>query len=384
MALSPQVQAALAEELGSHPKYKTRAEFIGRIWPADRWQLGLWPVPPSGPVEELALPLGLEPLDLETTAGSVTQMLEGVDDADAKFALAGIWCAGASSGELLAEFALGLASRENAIDWVGYVARFAEQRDIGPGYWLAISKHISWGNSSPAQIGRSLGLLLTLQNSTSEDAKKVLNTILAQDTVPNALRESLQASRQSTISGSQGGAGRRWWSSLALWLSGLAIVRAFLKALGLLIGYRTSATCTVSDLDVELSSETKVFGRSVRKAVRRIPRGNLLEVSIVTELGWTAAAVGVIALALGFLVGARVFAGGLISFEARLMGTGIGIALVGAVIDVALFKLWLKAKGRCSLHLTFANKACPAFTLTGCNQADALAIARELRPSAKR
>ncbi len=135
-------------------------------------------------------------------------------------------------------------------------------------------------------------------------------------------------------------------------VTGLVLVRGLLGLIArFLLGFRRLATVRIRQGAVELKSETRLFGREIRRAQALTPIKDVRAVQLESRSRFLYMLFGFGFLAVGVFAGMHWFVDGLRAGYPYLMLLGAGILLAGIVVDLVVFLFVPKAAGKSRLVL---------------------------------
>jgi hypothetical protein len=141
-------------------------------------------------------------------------------------------------------------------------------------------------------------------------------------------------------------------ATVAMALTGVLFVVAFVRVLArLALAYRRPADVTVTSSAVRVNSRTLVLGRSVRERDVLLDRKGLVGAACEVRFARAAFYAGLASLALGSLIGVRVFVDGVRAASPSLLFAGAVVVAAGIGLDLVLGVLGGGGPGRCRILL---------------------------------
>ncbi|MEC7518922.1 MAG: hypothetical protein VYE22_03600 [Myxococcota bacterium] len=233
----------------------------------------------------------------------------------------------------------------------------------------------------PEVRARNAGRLTALSDSSSAAAKDALRDVIrsaALDEPTRLLASTLAGDGADELSvgptrveGALGRAPRGSAVEVLRWVSGWALLTWLVRGLGFLLGVRRSAALELSGGAVTVRTEISMLGRVVRDGEERWRLDALEGAGRRVRYPALHLLVGVVALAVGVLLGGVVLFDGARSGELILLLVAAGLILGGAALDLALDVLVPGARGRVTMDLSARARRPLRLTRVPLEQADA-------------
>ena len=311
-------------------------------------------------VTRLADEIELERVHGETPFGNALDVLEHGPEDEAQRALACALTAlvlthdppiGRNDEAQTAERTLWLAAN-TAFDATSLLDR-ALGANAGP-LWVAIANHIRRidGDRLPSSNrGQAIVGALALASSRSTEARRELTSLQMEVRDPKVQRILRSAPREmpKTLTGQIVWTPRGPIATTALAFSGVLLVMHLASLFGrVALAYRRPAAVTLAgDGGVCVRWRVEMLGRVLRESELLVPRAGLLRVARDVRYPSLAFYTGLLALALGSLVGVSTIVDGVRVLSPSLLTAGFAIVAMGLGFDFALSSLAHGARGDC-------------------------------------
>jgi hypothetical protein len=311
-------------------------------------------------VTRLAEEIALERAEGETPFGNALDVLEHGPEDDAQRALACALTAlvlthdppmGRDDEENVAERTLWLAA--NTV----FDATSLLDRALGSGagaLWVAIAnriRRIDTDRLPSSNRGQAIVGALALSSSRAREARRELASLQLEIRDPKVQRILRNAPRDppKALTGELVAAPRGSAATTALALSGILLLMHLVRLFArVALAYRRPAAMTLTeDGSVRVRWRVEVLGRLLREAELLVPRGGLLRVVRDVRYPKLALYAGLLALALGSLVGVSALVDGARVLSPSLLAAGFAIIVLGLGFDFALSSLTHGARGDC-------------------------------------
>jgi hypothetical protein len=345
-------------------------------------------------VAELAKELGVTREAAATPFGNALDVLERGPEDDAERALA---CALAAQvvatqpptereqEDRLAGDLLWLATH-TPFDATGLL-----DRALGDGaapLWNAVADRIRRADQGPVPgLGRGEALVaaVAMGASRSKGAVKEAASLAAEVRDRKIARVLSAPGAQPAVeplSGEMTPAPRGPLATALLAMTGILLVLQGARLLGrLVLAYRRPAHVSVAeDGGVRVKWRTELLGRTLRDRDVLVPRAALARATRELRYPGFAMYTGLVALAVGSLLGVSAFVDGVRAASPSLLGTGLCIVILGLGLDFALTSLAPGSRSRC--RVLFVSRDGTRLCVGGVDlkRADAV-LARLARPS---
>ncbi len=229
--------------------------------------------------------------------------------------------------------------------------------DAADGFWPAVAerlRQIDAGEVDGAGRSEAVAAALALRASSSSAAVKEVARLATQVTDPVVLGLLTPAddSAPCELTGEITAAPRHPAATVILAVTGILFVSAFVRLVArYALSYRRPAEITVTTASVRVRSRALVLGRAVRDRDIVLPRTGIARAVREVRYARTALYAGLLSLAVGSLIGVRVFVDGVRSASPSLLFVGVVIVAIGIALDFALGSLGSRVKGTCRIVL---------------------------------
>jgi hypothetical protein len=139
---------------------------------------------------------------------------------------------------------------------------------------------------------------------------------------------------------------------LVLGFSGLLLVVSLAKLLGrFILGYRRAGELAVDGDTITYSESVRLVGREIRKSTETIKRADVLSVQVEDRYPFALTLVGMVCLGIGILIGVVWILDGIQGEFTPWILSGVGVLLVGVLLDLALTTVSASLPGKVVLGL---------------------------------
>lgn len=341
-------------------------------------------------VAEAASAANLPRAEADTPFGNALKVLESGPEGDAERALASALLAHAvaeareDDDERLAGDLLWLATH-TAFDATPLLDR-ALGEDAAD-LWSAIAgrvKRILEGRGAALGRGEALVGAAALASSESERARSLCRELEA-GTKDTAVARILQAGTASGgsefhLEGEATNAPRGPFLTFLYAVTGILFVIHVVRFIGrVVLAYRRPAELSLSREGLRLRSRTQVLGRTLRQHDHVILRAGLSRVSREVRYPSAAFYAGLLALAIGSLIGVRALVDGVRAASPSLLLLGLVIIALGIAADFVLGSLIPGTRGRC--RVVFVPRVGATLAMTDVDAARADDVVARVRAS---
>jgi hypothetical protein len=351
------------------------------------------PEPTPERVAELAKELGVTREAATTPFGNALDVLERGPEDDAERALACALAAQVVATQppkerdqeaRLAGDLLWLATH-TPFDATGLIDRALG--DAAAPLWDAVAERIRRADKGAVPgLGRGEALVGAVAMGASRFGGAVkhaaaLATEVRDRKVARVLAARAAASSPEPLAGEMTPAPRGPVATALLAVTGILLVLHLARLVGrLVLGYRRPAQVSLSDDGgVRVKWRTELLGRTLRDRDVLVPRAALARATRELRYPGMAMYSGLVALAVGTLLGVTAFVDGVRAASPSLLGSGLCIVVLGLAADFALTSLAPGSRGRC--RVLFVSRDGTRLCVGGVDlkRADAV-LARLARP----
>lgn len=341
-------------------------------------------------VADAATAANLPRTEADTPFGNALKVLESGPEGDAERALAGALLAHAvaeardEDDERLAGDLLWLATH-TAFDATPLLDR-ALGEDAAD-LWSAIAgrvKRILEGRGAALGRGEALVGAAALASSDSERARALCRELEAK-TKDVAVARILQAGTTGAghefhLEGEAANAPRGPVLTAIYAVTGILFAIHVVRFVArVVLAYRRPAELSLSRDGLRLRSRTQVLGRTLRQQDQVILRAGLSRISREVRYPSAAFYAGLLALAVGSLIGVRALVDGVRAASPSLLILGLVIVALGIAADFVLGSLVPGARGRC--RVIFVPRVGAALAMTDVDAARADDVVARVRAS---
>jgi hypothetical protein len=338
----------------------------------------------------------LEEADAATDFGNVRAVLEhGPKTADEQALLSALWAhavaetrahaASTGAEDALAERVVWLAAHSP------FDATLLLDRALGDtadSFWQALAARLlalDAGDVPSTGRAEALAAAVALRSSSSAAAAREaarLATRVKDPAVADVLRREAEAPPAPELHGELAPAPRSAVATVLLALTGILFVSASIRALlRVALAYRRPADVTLTATSVRVRWQTRILGRTIRDHDVLLARQGLARAAREVQYPRAAFYAGLVALALGSLVGVRTFVDGVRAASPSLLFYGLLIVAVGAGLDFLLAAFGGGPGGKCSV--VFVSRDGTALAVRDVDSADADRALGQLTRTAK-
>jgi hypothetical protein len=164
-----------------------------------------------------------------------------------------------------------------------------------------------------------------------------------------------------------------------LGITGLSLVVGLAKLLArYVLGYRRTGELTVTAQSIVYAEQTRLAGREIRNSTETILREDVLSVEIEERYPFLLILVGMSALAVGVMVGVIWILDGIQGEFTPWILSGVGVLLIGVLLDLALTTVTASLPGKLvlALHLPGGRTV----RMVGVDETSARAVCGALLP----
>lgn len=334
--------------------------------------------------DELALPREAA----DTPYGNALAVLERDPEGDTERALAR-----ALAAHLFAERPEGdvTADEQSAADllWLAANTPFDAtplvDRALGeraPDLWSAVADRVR-RESSRAGAPRAEVIVGCAALASSPSGAKEATRLLADVSDP-ALNALLASAREDAgrpkarMEGELSSPPRGPVATVLLGVTGILFVVALGRLVGrLALGFRRPAEVVLDDSGVRIKARTELLGRTLGEKEIVVLKSNLVRASREVRYPRLGLYAGLLALAVGSLVGVSLFVDGVRAASPSLLVWGLLVVALGVALDFALTSLVPSKAGVC--HIAFAPRSGRAICVSGVDVARADAALARLK-----
>jgi hypothetical protein len=259
--------------------------------------------------------------------------------------------------------------------------------DAADSFWPALGerlRQLDAGEVPGAGRAEAVAAAVALRSSSSPAAAKEASRLASRvtDPVVLALLAADDDSAPCELEGEIAAAPRHPAVTVLLAVTGILFVSAFVRLVArVALAYRRPAEVTVTPASVRVRSRTLVLGRKVRDRDVLLARPGIARAIREVRYARSAFYAGLLSLAVGSLIGVRVFVDGVRSASPSLLFVGLAVVAAGIALDFALGSLGGTVKGRCRIVLV--NRDGTSLCVRDVDGAVADAALARLTPSPK-
>ena len=258
--------------------------------------------------------------------------------------------------------------------------------DAADGFWPAVGerlRHLDAGEVDGAGRPEAVAAALALRSSSSSAAVKEIVRLAGRltDPVVADLLTTGDDGEACELKGEIAAAPRHPAVTVVLAVTGILFVSAFVRLVArVALSYRRPAEVSVTATSVRVRWRTLVLGRTVRDRDVMLARDGIARAVREVRYARTGLYAGLLSLAVGSLIGVRVFVDGVRAASPSLLFVGLVIVAAGVALDFVLGNLGSGIKGRCRIVLVNRDGTALSIRDVDASVADA-ALARLTPPS---
>lgn len=236
--------------------------------------------------------------------------------------------------------------------------------ELAASFWQEVAQTVvdeASGTGGERARARNAARLSALAASTSDAARDALERVVESGAVDAPTRAFALALRGEPKCASPKGArirGRvapkRRSAAMRIlrWGSGWALLAWLARGVGALFGLSHELEVTLDDKRIDVREERFVLGRKIAESKSTLMPDAIVEAGRAARYPSLRLTVGVVALSVGLLFGGLVMFDGARSGELSLMLAGAGLALAGALLDLAIDVLGPGRRARVSVEFS--------------------------------